>query len=82
MLPQEQAQAFGQKYAGVEERADAQFFQLLGRYAEDPHQNSVNVPVLRIDAQHLHPVRYRTGKVFVQELDGADADRDQERGFE
>jgi hypothetical protein len=35
----------------------------------------VNVSVVGIHAQNLHPVQDGAGKVLVQELDGANADR-------
>jgi hypothetical protein len=42
----------------------------------------VNVSVVWIYSQHLNPMRHGFGQVFVQEFDGADPGRDEQRCFQ
>ena len=80
-LAQQQSGAFSGEKARIDEGAHAQLPQLPRSDAQYPGQQSVNVPVVRVRAEHLCPVRYRAGQVPVQESDCADPYRDKQDGL-
>src|SRR5215470_1805388 len=79
---QQQAGALGQQQGGIEKSAGADFLQLLGVDGVDLYYEAVQVPVLRINPDNIHPTRDDFGDVPVDQGQGSDSDNQQQQALD
>jgi hypothetical protein len=79
---QPQTRSFSQKQPGVEERTDAQLFELAIVHHSELGDQRVNEPVVGINSDLSDPIRRKFRYVPVQQPECPNSDRDQQQALD